>query len=105
VRAIMTIVKIAVEHFLDVGEQGANGDWGYFYEGDLFTFSADSNAGATLRARIYSDTPSRASFLDSRDEMDASPFVDEAVAYLRSRGATEIHYLGPAGYDIWSRAE
>ena len=98
-------MKILVEHFLDAGQQDANGEWGYFYEGDPFTFSADSNAGATLRARIYSDTPTRASFLDSRDEMDPSPFVDEAVAYLRSRGATEIYYLGPAGYDIWSRAE
>ena len=72
----------------------------------IYSRSAPTQTPARhLRARIYSDTPTRASFLDSRDEMDPSPFVDEAVAYLRSRGATEIYYLGPAGYDIWSRAE
>ena len=48
----MLTVEVTVEHFLDAGEQDANGDGDYFYEGDLFTFSADTNShGAILKAR------------------------------------------------------
>lgn len=104
--AKMVTVEVTVEHFLDAGEQAANGDWDYFYEGDLFTFSADTNShGAILKARIYSDTPTRASFIEQRVKLETSPLTDEAVAYLRSRGATEIHCLGPVGYGVWSSAD
>ena len=104
--AKMLTVEVTVEHFLDAGEQDANGDWDYFYEGDLFTFSADTNShGAILKARIYSDTPTRASFIEQRVKLETSPLTDEAVAYLRSRGATEIHCLGPVGYGVWSSAD
>ena len=40
----MLTMEVAIEHFLDAEEQDANGDWDYFYEGDLFTFSADPSS-------------------------------------------------------------
>ena len=83
----MLTVEVTVEHFLDAGEQDANGDWDYFYEGDLFTFSADTNShGAILKARIYSDTTTRASFIEQRVKLETSPLTDEAVAYLPVAG-------------------
>jgi hypothetical protein len=91
-------VDVVVEHFLDAGEQDANGDWDYFYEGDLLTFSAQ---GETLKARIYSDTPRRASFIERREKLETSSIAEDAVAYLRDRGATEIYCLGPVGYGTW----
>jgi hypothetical protein len=98
----MLTVEVVVEHFLDAGEQDADGYWDYYYEGDLFTFRAESNSdSAPLKARIYSDTPKRASFIERREKLEASPLTPDAVAYLRARGATEIHCLGPVGYGVW----
>jgi len=103
---MMITVEVIVEHFRDAGERDANGDWGYFYEGDLFTFSAGANCdGASLKARVYSDVPNRASFLELRERVETSPLTDEAVEYLRSRGATEIDCLGPGGYSVWWSAD
>jgi hypothetical protein len=102
----MLPVEVIVEHFLDAGEQDANGDWDYYYEGDLFTFSADADPNsASLKARIYTDTPKRASFIERRARLETSPLTVEAVAYLRSRGVTEIHCLGPVGYGVWWSAD
>src|SRR4051794_2985702 len=93
------------QHFRDAGEQDGNGDWDYFYEGDLFTFSADTNRNsASLKAPIYSDTPTRASFLELQEKLDPSPLTDEAIAYLRSHGR-QIDWLGPASYSTWRSAD
>jgi hypothetical protein len=100
--AKMVRVDVTIEHFLDAGKQDANGDWDYFYEGDLFTFSADADNGrANLRARIYTDTPQRASFIEQREKLETSPLTVEAVTYLRNHGATQIHCLGEGGYGVW----
>lgn len=102
----MVTVKVVVDHFLDAGEQDANGNWDYFYEGDLYTFTEDmSRDRASLKARIYSDSLSRASFIESRTKLETSPLTDEAVAYLRNCGVTEISCLGPVGYGIWWSAD
>lgn len=96
-------MDVRVDHFRDVGEQDANGDWDYFYEGDDLTFSSSPGADreGTLKARIYVDTPTRASFTEHRSKLEASPLIEQAVEYLRSRGVTEIHCLGPTGYAVW----
>ena len=92
--AKMLTVKVVVDHFLDAGEQDANGNWDYFYEGDLYTFTDDTNGDRPfLKARIYSDSPSRASFIESRTKLETSPLTDAAVAYLHNCGATEISCL------------
>ena len=96
----MLTMEVVVEHFLDAGAQDANGEWDYYYEGDLFILAADDQS-ATLKARIYRDIPRRASFIERREKLEASPLTDDAVEYLRSRGVTEIHCLGPVGYGIW----
>lgn len=72
---------VAVEHFLDAGEQDASGEWDYFYEGDLFTFSAGAakSRDAILHARIYSDTPKRASFIEQRGKLEGSSLTIDAV--------------------------
>ena len=94
----MPTMEVNVEHFLDAGEQDANGDWAYFYEGDLFTFTDDSRSReSTLKARIYSDTPAEASFIVHRETLRMSPLTDAAVVYLRRRGAMRIKCLEPAG--------
>ena len=99
-------MDVVVEHFRDAGEQDANGKWDYYYEGDLYTFMAGAlTREATLKARIYTDTPKRASFIEHRDRLQASPTTPDAVEYLRARGVTEIHCLGPVGYAIWWCAE
>lgn len=97
-------MDVEVEHFRDVGAQDANGEWDYFYEGDTFTFSPfpGSQREQILKARVYVDTPTRASFIEDRAKLNTSPLKDQAAEYLRERGVTEIHCLGgPAGYAVW----
>lgn len=100
----MLAVDVVIEHFLDPGEQDTNGQWDYYYEGDRFTFKDQD--GSTLKARIYSDTPKRASFVEPREKLETSPLTDDAVGYLRRRGVTEVHCLGgPVGYRVWWSAD
>lgn len=101
-------MDVQVEHFRDAGERDATGEWDYLYEGDLFSFSAQARAerDEVLKARIYVDTPTRASFIEERSKLERSLLTADAVEYLRQRGATEIFCIDPrVGYRVWWCAE
>lgn len=83
-------------HFLDAGEQHAQGDYDYYYEGDTFTFSWPGER--PLVARIYNDDTSTAVFVGvSCRQAEASPLASEAARYLASKGTNTFRAIGPSG--------
>ena len=89
------LMEVTVEHFLDAGEQDADGLWDYYYEGDNYLFR---HSGEELRGRTYVDEPSRANFSATVRQCQESGVTHEAVQYLRSVGVREFFALGgPSG--------
>lgn len=93
-------LTVTVEHFLDVGEQDAEGLYEYYYEGDIYTFDDGTQR---LKLRTYTDTPSEASAMGLRiSALRRSPLAEPASRYLAARGVTTVTALGPSGtYEVW----
>lgn len=96
-------MKIEQTHHVDASEPDERGMYLYYYEYDLFVFSADN---VVLVARSYSDMPGEAHFL--RIEIgDAAlllkpadfrrPLVIAAVKHLRALGKHELSWLSGRG--------
>ena len=90
-------MEVTVVHFLDAGEQDADGLWDYFYEGNNYLFR---HGGEELRGRTYLDEPSRAYFIATVRQCEESGVTHDAVRYLRDVGVREFLALGehPGGY-------
>jgi hypothetical protein len=94
-------VDVEVVHFLDAGEQDAQGEYDYYYEGDTFTFSWPGERPAV--ARIYTYDTAAAVFVGfSCRQAEASPLASEAARYLASKGIATFRAVGPSGaYEAW----
>lgn len=101
-------MRVDITHHIDTCEPDALGEYEYYYEYDIYRFSAglSDQSGVTLVARSYGDTRDEAHFLSI--ELRGSPrllraadlqmplFV-EAVAYLRNAGKHKISWLSGRG--------
>ena len=88
---------VEVERFEDAGTKDADGFYDYYYAGRLIHFAL---ADMVITARIYDDTPHRASLISPTVRGIARPFdalsvrgpaVDAVCAHLRDvLGVTEV---------------
>lgn len=101
-------MRVDVTHHIDTCEPDALGQYEYYYEYDIYRFSADGegNSDVTLIARSYGDTRHEAHFLNVEVRGSARPLRDadlqtplfvEAVAYLRNAGKHHISWLSGRG--------
>jgi hypothetical protein len=89
------LLEIEVAHFVDAGEQGDDGLYDYYYEGDDYTFSHDARR---LVLRTYVDDPSTAFFVGMTCKQVAeSPLVVGAMRHLATLGTTRFLCLGESG--------
>lgn len=108
------VMRVDVTHHIDTCEPDALGDYEYYYEYDIYRFSAGGNdsanagSGATLIARSYGDTRHEVHFLSielrgsPRRLADAdlhTPLFRDAVAYLRNAGKHQLAWLSGNGYE------
>jgi hypothetical protein len=92
-------MKISLQHHIDNGEKDADGNYDFYYEFDVFSFSEGS---FSLYARSYIEDSALVSFTNStRDEkvifLTAAdfkkPFFIEACTYLHAIGKQQFQYL------------
>jgi len=93
-------MDVDVAHFVDAGEQDADGHYDY-YEGDTYTFISN---GERIQVRTYVDDHSTAFFVGlTCAQATKSALAVEAARYLASAGRTVFRCLGSAGtYEAWT---
>jgi hypothetical protein len=91
----MVNVDVGVEHFVDAGEQDAQGQYDYYYEYDDYTFERGAEK---LKVRIYCDEPATALHRGlSPRQARTSELAPEVHRYLASRGVSTFKGIGPSG--------
>lgn len=93
-------VEVKVAHFVDAGERDSNGQYDYYYEGDVYTFV---DHGERLVVRVYIEDPSTGSVVGlSASQLSESLMASEAANQLRRHGVHTLLALGPSGtYEVW----